>query len=48
MQRLPTLCALALAALMTASPSARAEDTLKVAVGQITNWENQAPTLRHP
>ena len=26
-------------------PQARAEDTLKIAVGQINNWENQAPTL---
>src|SRR2546429_425181 len=25
--------------------SARAEDQLKVAIGQINNWENQAPTL---
>ena len=25
--------------------SASAEDTLKVAIGQINNWENQAPTL---
>ena len=25
--------------------AARAEDQLKVAIGQINNWENQAPTL---
>ena len=25
--------------------SALAEDTLKVVIGQINNWENQAPTL---
>jgi NitT/TauT family transport system substrate-binding protein len=31
-------------ALAVASP-ASAEDTLKVAIGQINNWENQAPTL---
>ncbi len=30
--------------LLAASP-ARAEDTLKIAIGQINNWENQAPTL---
>ena len=29
---------------LAASP-ARAEDTLKLAIGQINNWENQAPTL---
>src|SRR5262252_4945992 len=27
------------------SVAARAEDQLKVAIGQINNWENQAPTL---
>lgn len=27
------------------SATARAEDQLKVAIGQINNWENQAPTL---
>lgn len=38
--------AVALAApLALAAPQARAEDTLKIAVGQIDNWENQAPTL---
>ena len=26
-------------------PQAFAEDTLKIAIGQINNWENQAPTL---
>src|SRR5579871_4921573 len=38
---------LALALLITAlaMPGVRAEDTLKVAIGQINNWENQAPTL---
>jgi NitT/TauT family transport system substrate-binding protein len=29
---------------LCASPAA-AEDTLKIAIGQINNWENQAPTL---
>ena len=28
-----------------AASAARAEDTLKIAVGQINNWENQMPTL---
>ena len=37
-------CALALVALFTLTP-ARAQDQLKVAIGQINNWENQAPTL---
>ena len=37
-------CALALIALFTLTP-ARGEDQLKVAIGQINNWENQAPTL---
>ena len=31
--------------LALASHPASAEDTLKVAIGQINNWENQAPTL---
>src|SRR5262245_5293557 len=34
-----------LAPLVLAPPSAHAEDQLKVAIGQINNWENQAPTL---
>ena len=33
------------APLALAATSASAEDTLKVAIGQINNWENQAPTL---
>jgi NitT/TauT family transport system substrate-binding protein len=38
--------AIALAApLALAAGPAGAEDTLKVAIGQINNWENQAPTL---
>jgi len=36
------IVALALVAFAT---SASAEDTLKIAIGQINNWENQAPTL---
>ena len=28
-----------------AASSAYAQDTLKIAIGQINNWENQAPTL---
>src|SRR5664279_6307839 len=31
--------------LALAGTSASAEDQLKVAIGQINNWENQAPTL---
>ena len=31
-------------ALMTL-PAAAADDTFKMAIGQINNWENQAPTL---
>jgi len=34
-----------LAALPVASRQASAQDALKVAIGQINNWENQAPTL---
>src|SRR5437763_842683 len=37
------LCALT--ATVLATSHARAEDTLKVAIGQINNWENQMPTL---
>ena len=37
--------ALALAALALAAVPAAAQDSLKVAIGQINNWENQAPTL---
>ena len=38
------VCALALVALLPLTP-ALAQDQLKVAIGQINNWENQAPTL---
>src|SRR5262245_31058721 len=38
------LAALAFASLSFAAPAA-AQDVLKVAIGQINNWENQAPTL---
>src|SRR6202158_852270 len=39
-------CAIALTALLfEASTAARADDQLKVAIGQINNWENQMPTL---
>src|ERR1700704_4905449 len=31
--------------LLPAAPAARADDQLKVAIGQINNWENQMPTL---
>jgi NitT/TauT family transport system substrate-binding protein len=40
------ICALSLIApLAFAASSASAEDHLKMAIGQINNWENQAPTL---
>jgi NitT/TauT family transport system substrate-binding protein len=38
------VCALVLAPLAVLSPT-RAQDRLKIAIGQINNWENQAPTL---
>jgi NitT/TauT family transport system substrate-binding protein len=39
-------CAFALfAPIALSATSAQAEDQLKVAIGQINNWENQAPTL---
>ncbi len=39
-------CAIAFIALpLTATTAAWAQDQLKVAVGQINNWENQMPTL---
>ena len=37
-------CALAVL-LGIGAPSAQAQDQLKIAIGQINNWENQAPTL---
>src|SRR5215468_9667532 len=37
--------AAALAASIVCASPALAEDTLKIAIGQINNWENQAPTL---
>jgi len=38
-------CVIALLAPIAFAASAQAEDQLKVAIGQINNWENQAPTL---
>jgi NitT/TauT family transport system substrate-binding protein len=38
-------CALALIGTLAVATSASAQDQLKVAIGQINNWENQAPTL---
>ena len=35
----------ALALLALGVSPAVAQDTLKIAIGQINNWENQAPTL---
>ena len=43
MKRFKIGCALIALALGVASASA--QDTLKIAIGQINNWENQAPTL---
>src|SRR6202521_3330281 len=34
-----------IASLLAASSATRADDQLKVAIGQINNWENQMPTL---
>ena len=42
MKKSITLAALAI---LTLAQTARAEDSLKIAIGQINNWENQAPTL---
>ena len=42
MRKTLTLAALAV---LTLAQTARAEDNLKIAIGQINNWENQAPTL---
>jgi NitT/TauT family transport system substrate-binding protein len=39
------LRAFALALLVLGASQASAQDTLKIAIGQINNWENQAPTL---
>jgi NitT/TauT family transport system substrate-binding protein len=38
-------CALALMAPLALAPHAAAQDVLKLAIGQINNWENQMPTL---
>jgi NitT/TauT family transport system substrate-binding protein len=40
-----SIAALALIALALGAAQASAQDTLKIAIGQINNWENQAPTL---
>ena len=42
MRKALTLAALAVLGL---AHTARADDSLKIAIGQINNWENQAPTL---
>jgi len=39
------VCVLALIAPFAMVPPVSAQDQLKVAIGQINNWENQAPTL---
>jgi NitT/TauT family transport system substrate-binding protein len=45
MKKFSVLAVLALAAPISMASQVRAEDALKVAIGQINNWENQAPTL---
>jgi NitT/TauT family transport system substrate-binding protein len=46
MNRAPLIAlALALVTAAVAPSRLRADDTVKVAIGQINNWENQAPTL---
>jgi hypothetical protein len=46
MRRLSRICALATAIALPASlGGARADDTLKIAIGQYGNWENSAPEL---
>jgi NitT/TauT family transport system substrate-binding protein len=40
-----TLLRIAALALLALAAPAHAQDTLKIAIGQINNWENQAPTL---
>ena len=44
MKRIGRLAFAAATALAAITPAA-AQDTLKIAIGQINNWENQAPTL---
>jgi NitT/TauT family transport system substrate-binding protein len=45
MKTLGCVAGAAALAIVTASAPAYAQDTLKIAIGQINNWENQAPTL---
>ncbi len=45
MRKLTLITVAAALAAMAASAPAHAQDTLKIAIGQINNWENQAPTL---
>src|SRR5262249_18007246 len=47
MMRSPRCLAIIVATLAALAPSAavQAQDKLKVAIGQINNWENQVPTL---
>src|SRR5258708_20404308 len=45
MKRLTFIASAAALALLATSAPAHAQDTLKIAIGQINNWENQAPTL---
>lgn len=45
MRKLGCVAGAATLAIVIASAPAHAQDTLKIAIGQINNWENQAPTL---
>jgi NitT/TauT family transport system substrate-binding protein len=45
MRKLGSIAGGAALALLAAAVPASAQDTLKIAIGQINNWENQAPTL---
>jgi NitT/TauT family transport system substrate-binding protein len=45
MKKWMSIASTAALAIFTASAPACAQDTLKIAIGQINNWENQAPTL---
>ncbi|MEX0589938.1 MAG: ABC transporter substrate-binding protein, partial [Xanthobacteraceae bacterium] len=44
-RHLVTLASALVLALAGTVSAANAQDSLKVAIGQINNWENQAPTL---
>ena len=45
LQKIVGVLGIAVPLALSVAGSACAEDTLKVVIGQINNWENQAPTL---